>query len=112
MQAFNEANSGNSPMATGRSTVEHHPLVNQDTDEFGHPTTGSGRVSPETGYIMDTDLTGLGTQFQEPPDPSLSLLEVPNTNWTRPVSSASTGSGGSTSAMVTGGHVSINITLF
>ncbi|XP_018019020.1 solute carrier family 2, facilitated glucose transporter member 1 isoform X2 [Hyalella azteca] len=68
-----------------RSTVEHHPLVNQDGDDFGTPRSpgASGAGTPETGYIMDTDLTGLRTEYQDPPDPALSLLEVPNTNWTR-----------------------------
>jgi hypothetical protein len=68
-----------------RSTVEHHPLASQDCDEFGTPRSpgASGAGTPETGYIMDTDLTGLRTEYQDPPDPALSLLEVPNTNWTR-----------------------------
>jgi len=96
-------------MSNLRSSVNHHPLVHQDQDDFGvlsssNPVSGS----PETGYIMDTDLTGLAGSFNEPPDHSLSLLEVPNTNWTpRPGSSASTGSEGSTAPITGGSSVSI-----
>lgn len=77
-------------MSYDRSHVEHHPLVNQDQDDFDQGPRGS----PETGYIMDTDMTGLSGPYHEPPDPSLSLLEVPNTNWTRPSSVDSNSSDG------------------
>ncbi|XP_069974102.1 solute carrier family 2, facilitated glucose transporter member 1-like isoform X2 [Penaeus vannamei] len=68
-----------------RSTVRHHPLVAEDSPLPGpSPAESPLGGSPLRGMSPDRLLNDLDMRsFRAPDDPSLNLLEVPSTNWTR-----------------------------
>ncbi|KAK4305673.1 hypothetical protein Pmani_022438 [Petrolisthes manimaculis] len=82
-------------MSDSRSSVRHHPLIQEDSpgvSPIGSPTRGR---SPDR-LLLPPDLDM--EVFTSPHDPALNLLEVPNTNWTRG------GAGGSNSMRVGGSN--------
>lgn len=76
---------GRQPLAMSRSTVRHHPLVAEDSPLPGpSPAESPLGGSPLRGMSPDRLLNDLDMRsFRAPDDPSLNLLEVPSTNWTR-----------------------------
>ncbi|XP_045115603.1 solute carrier family 2, facilitated glucose transporter member 1-like isoform X1 [Portunus trituberculatus] len=77
-------------MSNSRSNVKHHPLVQEDSPLPGlSPIDSPVSGTPPRGLSPDRLLPEIDMEvFSTPHDPSLNLLEVPNTNWTRsPISS-------------------------
>ncbi|KAK3861402.1 hypothetical protein Pcinc_032626 [Petrolisthes cinctipes] len=67
-------------MSDSRSTVRHHPLVQEESPTITPATSPTRGMSPDRLLLppeLDMEV------FRSPHDPALNLLEVPNTNWTR-----------------------------
>lgn len=71
-------------MSNTRSNVPHHPLIAEESPVRGLSPIDSPEGSPARGMSPDRLLADLDMDdFTSPHDPSLNLLEVPDTNWTR-----------------------------
>ncbi|KAK8740373.1 hypothetical protein OTU49_002880, partial [Cherax quadricarinatus] len=85
-------------MSQTRSNVPHHPLVGEESPLPGmSPIDSPEGGSPIRGMSPDRLLADLDMEsFTSPHDPSLNLLEVPSTNWTRDSGSGSSSLASST----------------